>query len=84
MVVYLRSEVSTGQKLLSSRYAGNESKKDIHEKDIEYLKKCKIAADYCADKLGWMTIECLDTDNSLRSVQDIHSKIVRTIERLLM
>ena len=62
MVVYLRSEVSTGQELMSARYAGDESKKDIHEKDLEYLKKCKIAADYCADKLEWMTIECLDTD----------------------
>ena len=45
------------QKLMSGRYGGDEAKKDIHEKDQEYLARSRRAADYCAKKLGWRTLE---------------------------
>lgn len=46
-MVRWRSE-STGQKL------------DIHEKDEEYLKKCRRAAYYAAKKCGWYIIPCAE------------------------
>ena len=37
-VIFLDVPVEISQKLLSERYQGDESKKDIHESNTEYLK----------------------------------------------
>lgn len=63
---------------MSGRYGGDESKKDIHEGDIEYLKRSQKAAAYCAQKLGWKTVECVQ-DGKMRSIEDIHSEIMTLI-----
>ncbi len=57
-VIYLDMPIEVSQKLMTGRYNGDESKKDIHEKDVEYLNNCRNAADYACKKLGWMKINC--------------------------
>ncbi len=57
-VIYLDMPIEVSQKLMTGRYNGDESKKDIHEKDVEYLNNCREAADYACKKLGWERIEC--------------------------
>ncbi len=57
-VLYLRVDPAVSQALMTGRYHGDESKKDVHEKDLEYLARSRRAAEYCAAKLGWQTIEC--------------------------
>ena len=60
IVIYLDMSVEVSQKLLTSRYNGNNSKKDIHECNVDFLKKCRTTALYCAEKLGWNVIRCDD------------------------
>ena len=81
-VVYLRVDPEIGQKLLSERYSGDEKKKDIHEKDVEYLKRSRITADYCADKCGWNTVECID-NGSMRTPEDIAEDVIRIVSGLI-
>ena len=57
-VVYLDMPVDVSQRLMSMRYAGDEDKKDIHEANVAYLRACRTAALYAADKLGWRVIDC--------------------------
>lgn len=57
-VIYLDMPIEVSQKLMTGRYKGDESKKDIHEKDVEYLNNCRQAADYACRKLGWTRINC--------------------------
>lgn len=57
-VIYLDMPIDISQKLMTGRYKGDESKKDIHEKDVSYLLSCREAADYACIKLGWSRIEC--------------------------
>lgn len=57
-VIYLDMPIEVSQKLMTNRYKGDESKKDIHEKDVEYLNNCREAADYACRKLGWTRISC--------------------------
>lgn len=57
-VIYLDMPVEVSQKLLAGRYAGDEGKKDVHERDVAYLAACHEAAAYCAKALGWQTIRC--------------------------
>jgi len=59
-VIYLDMSVDVSQKLLYSRYNGDNSKRDIHESNVEFLKKCRETALYCADKLNWTVIKCDD------------------------
>lgn len=60
LVVYLDMEPEISKKLLSRRYAGDETKKDLHEADFAYLLRCRGAALYGAEKLGWRVIRCDD------------------------
>ena len=57
-VIYLDMPIEVSQKLMTGRYNGDESKKDIHEKNVEYLNNCREAADYACSKLGWYRIKC--------------------------
>lgn len=78
VVIYLKADTDISQKLMSGRYGGDESKKDIHEGDIEYLRRSQKAAAYCAQKLGWKTVECV-RDGKMRTIEDIHNEIMTLI-----
>lgn len=78
IVIYLHVDPVVSQKLMSSRYAGDESKKDIHERDIEYLKKSQEAAKYCCKTLGWKVVECC-CNSEMRSIDEIHNEILKMI-----
>lgn len=64
-VIYLDMPVEISQRLMSERYGGDEVKKDIHEADVEYLLKCREAALFAAEKLGWSVIRCSDGESPL-------------------
>ena len=59
-VIFLDMPIEISQKLMSGRYGGDESKKDIHEANVEYLKKCREAALFTSEKQGWDIIPCSD------------------------
>lgn len=69
-VIFLDMPVDISQRLMTDRYGGDENKKDVHERDVDYLKKCYSSAKYAADKCGWETVKCFDGD-SVRSIEDI-------------
>ncbi len=75
-MVYLRVNPEVSQKLLKQRYHGDISKEDIHEKDRSYLFHCQKAADYCSERLGWITIECT-ANGSMRTIDEIHADIIQ-------
>ena len=71
--------IEVSQKLLSERYGGDETKKDIHEKNNDYLYMCRNAALFTAKKQGWDIVEC-GKDGKPRSIEDIFSDIIELIE----
>jgi len=77
-VIYLDMPIEVSQKLMTGRYNGDESKKDIHEKDIEYLNSCREAADYACSKLGWHRIKCSSNDEPL-PIEKISEEILRVV-----
>lgn len=74
-VIYLHVDYATCEGLMDQRYGGDGSKKDIHERDVSYMSRCQEAAEYCAEKLGWATVECV-ANGVMRSIADIHEEIV--------
>ena len=78
-VIYLNVDPAVSQALMTARYRGDENKKDIHERDIAYLRHSREAAAYCAEKLGWETVDCC-RDGQMRSIEDIHKDVMRLLE----
>lgn len=58
LVIFLDMPPEVSQRLLGKRYAGDEEKKDIHERDRAYLLHCRESALYAAEKLGWQVVSC--------------------------
>ncbi len=81
-VVYLRLDPAISQGLMAGRYHGDESKKDIHERNVDYLRRSRAAAEYCAKKLGWKTVECT-RGGEMRSIEDIQDEIQALVKDLL-
>lgn len=69
-VIFLDMPIEVSQKLLTSRYNGNDEKKDIHERDTEYLEHCRKAAIYTAKFSNWEIISCAQGGQA-RSIEDI-------------
>lgn len=73
-VIYLDMPPQVSQKLMSGRYSGDESKKDIHESNVLFQQSCRSSALYAAVKLGWDVIEC-SMNGQPRSIEDIADEI---------
>lgn len=76
--VYLRVDPNVSQELMTKRYDGNESKKDIHEANLDYLKRSRQAADFCAKALEWRIVECIG-GGCMRTVDDISKEVLSII-----
>lgn len=81
-VLFLDMPVEISQKLMSARYGGEESKKDVHEANIRYLHACREAALFSADALGWQVMTCSDGENPL-PVEAIHERIFSEVAKEL-
>lgn len=77
-VIYLNVPVEVSQGLLSSRYEGDEAKKDIHERDVNYLLHCHRAAEFAKKRFGWENIECYE-QGVMRSKESIADEILSLI-----
>ena len=78
MVIFLDVDPAISQKLIFGRYGGDESKKDIHEKDFAYLLRCRSSAVYAIEHLGWRRIDCT-ADGAMRSIESIGDSILDLI-----
>ncbi len=81
LVLFLDMPIEVSQKLLSGRYNGDESKKDIHEKDVTFLRACRESALYTAEKCGWKIIPCSGGSAPL-PIADIAARIKEEAERI--
>lgn len=61
LVIYLDMPVAVSQSLLQNRYDGDNTKKDVHERDTAYLAACRDAALYAAERGGWQVVSCSES-----------------------
>ena len=75
-IIFLNMPVWAAEKLMANRknkITGNE-KKDIHERNEEYLKKSYDNAMYVAKKFGWTIVNCTDGDR-IKSLDEIQTEL---------
>jgi len=82
LVIFLDMPIEISQRLMTSRYNGDENKKDVHEANIDFLNKCRTSALYAAKKQDWKIVECSDGTAPL-PIDVIHNKIVELVEKEL-
>ena len=83
LVIYLDVPTDISQSLMSRRYYGDESKKDLHERNLAYLAQCGESARYSAMKLNWNVISCV-RDGKMRSIDDISAEIAKLTDKLIL
>ncbi len=81
-VIFLDMPVEVSQKLLSDRYKGDESKKDIHESDVAYLDNCRKAAVFTANFSGWTVVPCAK-DGFARTINEISNDVLNEVMSVL-
>lgn len=90
MTILLTIPPVASQALMSKRYNGDESKKDIHEVNVDYLEKCydvlRDTYSYINESkiANWKWIDCYDYNKeSIKTVEDISNAIIETISNLI-
>ena len=81
LVIFLDMPIEVSQKLLGGRYGGDMSKKEIHERDTEYLDRCRKAAMFTAEYSGWKIISCAENGEP-RKIEDIARDITEQAMKL--
>lgn len=77
-VIYLDMPIEISQQLLTQRYNGDTTKKDLHESNFEFLQQCRKSALYAVEQQGWTLVKC-SKDNQPRSIEDIHSEVLQLV-----
>lgn len=79
IILLVKPEISA--KLLTARYKGDDTKKDLHEGNIEYLQQCYSNAKEMAQFCGWSVVNCMtDDETDILSKDVIFNKILEELE----
>lgn len=88
VIIFLDVPVETSEDLMKIRerenvnLSKNDLKKDIHEQDIDYLKKTYYVAKYISSKYKWDEIKCI-VDGKFRTKEDISNEIYNVVKSKL-
>ena len=81
-VIFLDMPRDVADRLIESRYGGDESRKDIHEKNRAYLQKCQQTASYAAKKEDWSVVSCAE-NGEVRPKEAIAAEILAIVKKEL-
>ena len=76
--IFLHAPFDLVTKMRNARKQNAGVENDIHERDIEFMKKVYESAMFVADYLSWNMVQCND-GNQIRSIDDIHEDIYRLV-----
>ena len=82
LVIYLDVDIETSLARMRRREAKNHTHADIHEQDIEYLRRCLRTAERAADFFGWTRIPFMK-DGQERDVDEKNEEIYRILRSAL-
>ena len=81
-VIFLDMPLEISQELLTKRYERGQGGKDLHEADMDFLKKCKQASEYAAEKDNWIVINCA-RGNKPREIEEINEELLKTVKNII-
>ncbi len=83
--LYLEPEIARrlAQENTSKKFTNDVKGKDIHEKDEQHMKKASESFKYVANKYKWITIDCSNKEDGIRTREDISKEVYNKVEELL-
>lgn len=77
-VIFLHAPFELITKMRQKRNQGLEE--DIHEKDLEFMKKVYDNAMFLAEYLNYHKVKC-NEENEMRSIEDIHEDVYQLVKK---
>ena len=82
LVLYLDMPTEAAKRLLRRREQETNTQADIHERDGEYLRRCRECAGEIARIQGWAIVNCA-AEGAPRTPEDIHQEILAMVRGVL-
>ena len=79
-VIFLHAPFELVTKMRQERKQNDGVANDIHERDLEFMKKVYKSAMFIADYLSWNMVQCNDGDK-MRTIDDIHEEIYQLVKK---
>jgi len=77
-VIFLYAPFDLVTKIRQERQTNSGIENDVHERDIEFMRKVYESAMFAADYLGWDKVQCND-GNQMKAIEEIHNMILDKI-----
>ena len=81
-VLYLDMPTEATEQMMRLREAATHTTADIHEKDEEYLRRCRENAAQVVARCGWTRIDCARA-GAPRLIDDIHNEVMTCVADLI-
>ena len=82
LVIYLDVDIETSLARMRRREAKTHTHADIHEPDVDYLRRCLRTAELAADHFGWTRIP-LKKDGVEREIDEKNQEIYRILREVI-
>lgn len=79
-VIFLHAPFDLVTEIRNARKQNDGVANDIHESDLEYMKRVYESAMFVADYLGWSAVRC-DKDGKMRGIEDIHDDVYKLVKK---
>lgn len=80
IVIYMNMPVDISHKLMKERKLKSGDNVDGHEDNYEFMKNVETNAKKIINKLNYDIIDCIDSDNNIKSEDDIFNDILSKIK----
>ena len=80
LVIFLHVPFELARSLKEKRKRETGVKDDIHEADLEFMKKVSDTSVYLANKFNWEFVEC-SNNNEMLSIEEIHDKVYSLVKK---
>ena len=81
-VIFLHAPFELTTKIRQSRIENEGIKNDIHESNLNYMKKVYDNSMLVANYLNWTKIKCYE-NNEMKSIEEIHENIYKKVKKMI-
>ena len=78
-VIFLHAPFDLVTEMRNARKSNEGLENDIHERDIEFMKRVYENAMFMSEYLGWDRIDCTNGD-SMDTIENIHQKVYKKVK----
>ena len=81
-VLYLDMPTEATERMMRRRESDTHTTADIHERDEDYLRRCRENAAHVVARCGWTRIDCA-AGGQPRSIEEIHRDVMARVADLI-